>query len=1157
MLSRTALNVAALLALAGVASAQFRPDAVLIRFPDVSRDHIAFRYDGDVWIVDKQGGEARRISSAAGNESFPRFSPDGTRLAIVGGYEGSSDLYTLDLQGGLPERVTYHPGQEMLCDWHPNGEELLFWSNRESGIARAPKLFLIPAGGGAARELPVPYGTFGTIDETGTWLAYTPRTREFRTWKRYQGGMAQDVWLFNLETLESRKITDHPGTDSLPMWHGQQVVFLSDRGQAARMNLWSHDTASGRTSQLTNFTDWDVKFPSVGPDDVVFESGGRLWRYEFASGRSIPVDVVIPGDRRALRTKSVDVSSFVSNVDVGPSGQRIVVEARGNLFTAPVEEGFVRTLTSTSSAAERDPAWSPDGKWIAYWSDADGEYELWVRRSDGRAFTWGDGEESVQEVKVAATGGGWKNTPQWSPDSEKIVFSTNRGVLSLVDVGSGEITELDRSPVDGRMSVSWSADSSWLAWDRVIDGTLTTAIRLHELATGTTTAVTSELFSNSDPVFDANGDWLYYTSSRTFEPTYSDFDDSWIYANSTNLCAVPLRGDVENPWAPENDEEFDADEEDEGEDEEDEEGADADAGEGEDASPADEDSDAGESSDDEGSGAEEAGGDEAEASGGEDEDEGEDSDEEDEDDEDEPLVIELDDFEARAILLPVPEGRIAGLSAVEGRVVYLRRPRTGADGGRPSLCMYELGADEEQTIVSGVNGYGLAANGEKVLVRANGGWAVVDLKPGQKVTETIDLSGLRSNVDPRAEWAQILHDVWILMRDFFYDPGLHGVDWDGLRDRYVAALEFATSRDDVHYLIGEMIAELNVGHAYNRAPSEGLRSPDDGPVAGLVGCDWEVHDGHWRIAAIIDGGDYDYDARNPLEALGVDARVGDYLLAVNGQPVDDTREVWAWFLGTAGEPTELVLNETPALDGNERRVLVEPVSSDRSLRYRAWVAHKRAVVDELSDGRVGYVHVPDTGRNGQNELVRQYAGQYHEDALLIDERWNGGGQIPTRFIELLNRPTTNYWATNTSEFSWPMGAHQGPKAMLINESAGSGGDAFPYYFRQAGLGELIGTRTWGGLVGISGGPRFVDGATISVPSFAFFELDQTWGVEGHGVAPDIEVVDDPTELAKGRDPQLEAAVEHLLEELETWEFPRPERPEAPIRTGPGVRVEDF
>ena len=1123
------------LALASLAGAQVQPDAVLLRFPDVSRDHIAFRYDGDLWLVAKTGGQAERLTTARGGESLPRFSPDGKRLAFMGGYEGGSDLYVLSIEAGVPERVTWHPGQEMLCDWTPDGQSLLFWSSEVSGLGRAPRILKVAASGGQPEPLPVPYGTFGGIDETGTWLAYTMGSREFRTWKRYQGGMAQDVWLFDLASHASRRMTDFAGTDALPMWHGREVVFLSDRGDEGRANLWAYDMDSGETRRLTDFREDDVKFPSIGPDDVVFEAGGRLYRYEFATQKSVPVQVLIPGERPNLAPRTRDVSDDVSAAAPGPTGTRIVVCARGDVFSVPADEGITRNLTRTDGVFERDPVWSPDARWIAYFSDRSGEYELWLRRADGKTF---DGADENGEKRVTSLGEGWKLDPRWSPDSRKIVFGGNDGAIRVIDVESGAVTEVGRDPQGDPVQASWSGDSGWLAWSHRHSRSRLGAIHLYELATRTLHEVTSGMFDDSNPVFDPDGDWLYFVSKRTFEPIYEDFGTTWIYTNASNVMAVPLRADVENPWAPKDDQEEIADE-DEGED-------------------ADEDEDA-----DDGEAADEAPADDARAADGEDEEardgaEDEDAADERREERDEPLRIDVEGFEGRVLQLPVAAGELGNLEAVPGRVCYVRRTRTGAEDGPSSLHCYDMEEKEDLTILDEIaGGYVPTADGKKLLVFRRGEIAIVDVRAGQRF-EALDLSGLVATIDPRDEWRQILDDVYRLYRDYFYEPGLHGVDWREIHDRYVRALADATAREDVHLFISEMISELNVGHAYNRSVRGVFEDPDRARPVGLLGCDWTVEQGAYRIARILGSeGPYDVDGRSPLFLPGVDVRAGDWLLAVNGNPVGTDRAVYAAFLDTVGKPTELTVNAAPTRDGNERTVLVEPIDDESDLRYRAWVAHNRAKVEELSGGRIGYVHVPNTGIQGQNELMRQFQGEMHHDALIVDERWNAGGQIPTRFIELLSRPITNFWAVRHGEdWSWPPVGHRGPKAMLINGWAGSGGDAFPYYFRQAGLGRLIGMRTWGGLVGLSGNPSLIDGTSPSVPRFAFYELDGTWGVEGYGVPPDIEVVDDPAAMQKGGDPQLEAAVTHLMTELESWRRPEPMRPGGPDRSRTGLPTAD-
>ncbi|MCE9596303.1 MAG: PDZ domain-containing protein [Planctomycetes bacterium] len=1102
-------SLVALSLLAPLARAQYRPNAVMLRQPDVSKDQIVFAFGGDLWLVEKRGGVARVLSSPEGAESFPRFSPDGKRVAFMANYGSGGDLYVLPVEGGVPERVTHHPDDEVFCDWDPNGRDLIYFSPEVSGQRRAPKLLRVSASGGQPTPLPVPYGTFGEIDETGTWLAYTPVTQsEFRTWKRYQGGLAQDIWLFDLKTSKSKRMTSFEGTDCLPMWHGSEIYFLSDRvgpdrDTKGRLNLWRFETANGAVSRITDFVDDDVRFPSVGPDDLVFTAAGKLYRYEFASKNTVPVDVLLPNDRPNLLPRTLDCTDLVTDVVPGPNGKRMVVAARGELFSVPVRDGAALNLTQTDRIAERHPSWSPDGKWIAYVSDRSGENEVCVRPSEKSGV---DGERTLTKL-----GPGYRFTPQWSPDSKTLVFASNDGALHLLGVEKSDERVIDQDPDGNPFGVAWSPDSRWLAYSHRGTQTLLPVICLYDTKSGKRTDVTAGKFQDREPTFDLEGKWLFYTSSRAFDPLYSEFDDSWIYGNTQNLVAVPLRADVENPWAPKDDSE---------------------------ANPKKDDAEDEKKDDD-------AKKDEKTAVA--------------------PIEIELDGFEARAILVDVPAGRLSNLRGAKGKLAYVRQARLGTgepasddDGAPPpqgKLVYLDLDDKEEHDVLDGVSGFELVADGSKAFVSTDG-HAIVDLAKDQKVEKKIEIEHLEATIDPRNEWFEILMDAGRLMRDYFYVPDMHHVDWNAIVRRYIEALDDCTSRADVDYLLREMIAELNVGHAYvQSSPTlNGTRAPS---TVGLLGCDWKLERGAYRIARVLGGGDYDVEARSPLAIPGVGVKAGDFLLAVNDTNVDAARDVYAAFEGTVGRSTWITVNAEPKLDGKERRVLVEPLASESELRYRDWVARNRELVAKLSNGRIGYVHVPDTGLHGQNELVRQFMGEFNKPALLVDERWNSGGQIPNRFIELLDRPITNYWAVrHGDDWTWPQVGHRGPKCMLINGSSGSGGDCFPYFFREAKLGKLIGMRTWGGLVGLSGNPAFVDGSSITVPTFGFYETDGTWGVEGHGVDPDIEVIDDPSLMTDGTDPQLLAGVKQLEAELAAAPPTAPKRPKSPDRVRPGVLPQD-
>ena len=1264
-----------------VASAQTTPHASMLKHPDVSRTHIVFSYANDLWIVPRTGGVALPLADPPGVENWPHFSPDGKTIAFVGNYDGGTDIYTIPTAGGQAQRLTHHPAGEHLTDWTMD-DRLVFSAHGLAGLGRQEQLFTISTDGGLPEQLPVPYGANGTISPDGTWLAYSPYQRDSRTWKRYRGGMATDIWLFNLEDHSARRVTDWEGTDTLPMWHGRTLYYLSDAGPAHRLNIWSYDIETGNRTQVTAFTEFDVKWPSIGPGtqntgEIVFQYGASLYLLDLATGISDAVDVRIPGDRPKLRPTRVDAARNITSLNISPTGKRAVIAARGDIWTAPAEHGSPRNLTRTDGTAERDPAWSPDGRWIAYFSDATGEYELYITQSDGKGET----------RQLTFDNGPFKSDIDWAPDSKALTFSDKTGALYLftfaqtedenadaddedggdeaaADEGDGEMEEgdveeedegdeddvmavdtlvlVDTDPWAETLAVSWSQDGRWLAYSKGEQDQPGHSIWLYNVETGEKQQVTSDMFNEWNPVFDRRGDYLYFVSSRSFNPTYSDIDNTYIYRGSQVLLAVPLRADMDSPWLPKSDEESwdgkskDEDKADGAEDGGKDEAADdggEDAGEDEGDAPDDEAAvieDDGVSGTWEGSasgveglpdgglpftltltmakdntvtgslaagpfsgacegtynpetgklsmtltlpdatvtlelkiedgtmtgtasaegdtyqimGTRTASGSDAEA-------------EEKEEKEAEKVKIDLDGFERRALPLPVSAGQFGRLAVNnKDQLIYVRRAMNGQAGG---VMLFDIDDEkkEEKTVAKGVGGFSMSADGKKLLLANGGGGTIQDASAGGK-GKKVTTRGMVAVINPRNEWKQVFTDAWRIQRDFFYDPNMHGVDWQGVYDQYVKLIDDCNSREDVNTVIGEMIAELNVGHAYlwgggtERAPSISV---------GMLGCNYELAEAEqgtaYRISKIYEGAPWDSDARGPLSQPGVDVKEGDYLLAVNGIPIDTVQDPWAAFAGLAGRTTTITVSDKPVIDDDAREVLLKPTSSEGGLRYRAWIEHNRAYVEEKSNGQVGYIYVPDTGVNGQNNLYRQFFGQRSKKALIIDERWNGGGQIPTRFIELLNRPVVSYWARRDgNDWTWPPDSHQGPKCMLINGLAGSGGDMFPWLFRYNKLGKLIGTRTWGGLVGISGNPALIDGGYTSVPTFAFYETDGTWGIEGHGVDPDIEVIDDPSLMVNGGDPQLDAAIQLMLDEIQTHPYVKPPRPAYPDRSGMGVREED-
>ena len=1244
----TRIAAALLTACAGLAhGADADANPGMFRYPDVSGSEIVFVYANDVWVVSRDGGLARPVASPPGQETFPKFSPDGRSVAFVGNYEGNRDLYTVAVDAGIPHRVTHHPGAERLLDWTPGGD-LLFSFNALSGNPAQQRLFTVPPEGGLPEALPVPYGAAGAISDDGRRLAYTPDSRDFRTWKRYAGGLATDVWVYDLQTGQAERITDWHGTDTAPMWHGDSVYYLSDEGESHRLNIWRYDTSTGAREQITDFEDADVKFPSIGPGpdgrgEIVFQLGSRIHLLDLGSGAVSPVDIRIPGARETLRPQTVNAAGNTASWGVSSTGKRAVFEARGDIFTVPAERGPVRQITDTSGAAERTPAWSPDGRWIAYFSDEPGEYELFVTQSDGRG----------QTRQLTSDNETYWMTLRWSPDSKTILVTDKAARMILVDAETGETTEIDRDVWANQPGVSWSSDSRWIAYSKTDENSFNSAIWLYDTESGEKHRATSGFFNDTAPAFSRKNDYLFYQSNRNFaDPTYEDVGSTFVYNKTGRLMAVPLNAEVENPRLIESDEETWEEQEPESEDKTEEGSEDngaeenADAGDTDEADPlagydtehplfgrwegsatglsavglpVDEmaftmtilvDKDGNITGQSEAMGETDDLGDVVRWDAAtsefhvESEDQGmtvirrgtvrgdemsgtweikpvgatgpwsakrttREIDAETVEkiagassDEAPELKIDLDGFEARAFELGVPPGSFRGLASNDaGHLLYIR-----AGEPAPSLKIYDPTDKDasEKTVLGVAMAFDVSADGKKLMAATPAGPAIVDARPGQ-TPKPLSME-LRKTVDRRAEWRQIVTDAWRRHRDFFYVENMHGVDWDGVLDRHLPLVDDAVSREDVSYIIGEMIGELNAGHAYYWG---GDTENEPSTSVGMLGVDFsvasaETEDGRtvagFRIDRIYKGAPWDSDARNPLRAHGMDIEEGDIITHVNSRRVDTDRDPWAAFVATAGKDTSVTVVSALAGDEetvNERTVVVQPMGSEAGLRYRAWVEDNRRYVEEASDGKIGYIYVPNTGVQGQNELFRQFYAQIGKEALLIDERWNGGGQIPTRFIELLNRPRTNYWKRRDGkDWPWPYDSHQGPKAMLINGNAGSGGDMFPWLFRHNEIGKLIGTRTWGGLIGITGVPGLIDGGYTAVPTFGFYTTEGRWSIEGYGVDPDIEVVADPSKFTEGRDPQLDAGIEHLLAEIDANPYQRPEPPAAPVRTGVGVDEAD-
>lgn len=1064
-----------MMGLLGILPLTAQVDAGLFRYPDVSQSQIVFSYANDIWIMPKTGSTAVKLSSPPGVESFPKFSPDGNSIAFTGNYDGNKDVYVIPATGGVPLRLTEHGYPDRVVDWTPDGKQVLFASSRESGKERFNQFYTVAATGGAPNKLPLAYAEFGSYSPDGRQMAVTFRTQAARNWKRYRGGWKADIYLFNFSTQTSENLSaNEEAGDEFPMWHERYIYFLSDRGEELRMNLWRYNLDTKAFEQLTHFKEYDIHFPSLGPSDIVFENGGKLYLLSLASQKLTEVKVTVVTDRASLRPQVETAEKYIQHAAISPDGKRVLLEARGDVFSLPAENGYVKNLTRTSGFAERNPAWSPDGKSIAYWSDQSGEYELWLAAAD----------KDAAPRKLTSYGAGFRYRLFWSPDSKKLAFIDKAMRIKIYDIASGQTTDVDKAlrythgALEG-FTCSWSSDSRWLAFSHDLDN-YHSAVFLYDYRDKKLQQVTSGFYDCSNPVFDVEGKYLFLITEQSFRPSYSDIDNSFIYANSKQLAAISLKKTTPSILYAKNDSVSVKKEE----------------------KPADKDK-------------------------------------KEKPDEDKAVAIDLDNLESRLVLLPPPPGNYNSLGAARGKIVYFKSPNTGSAEENNVLKYYDIASREEKTITPNADQYWLSSNGEKILVQADNNWSVIPLAENQKLDKKLAIGDMKLVVNPTEEWKQLFTDAWRLERDYFYDPNMHGVDWNKVREKYSNMLKDAMTREEVSFIIGEMLGELNASHTYYGG---GDVDKENFQNVGYLGVNWEADGQYYKIKNIVHAAPWDAEVRSPLDAPGIDIREGDYILAVNGVPLTTTQEPFAAFQQLAGKTVELTYNSTPSFTG-AKTAIVKTLADEYRLRNLAWIEGNRKRVAEATNNEAGYIFVPSTGVDGQNELERQLNAQWDKKALIIDERFNNGGQIPDRFIEMLNRTPLAFWAIRDgSAWPWPPYAHFGPKVMLINGWSGSGGDAFPDYFRKKGLGPLIGMRTWGGLIGISGVPDLIDGGNVTVPSFRMYNPDGTWFKEGHGVDPDIAVPEDLGAMAKGIDPQLERAIAEIKDELKNKGFKTPQTP---------------
>lgn len=1074
--------------------------AKLMRYVDVSENEFAFVYGGDIWLMPKTGGQAVQITHSPGEESWPRFSPDGTEIAFTASYNGNADVYVMPSKGGIPQRVTYASYTDRVVDWHPDGKRILFASRREASASRVNQFFLVDKKGGLPVRLAIPYGELASFSPDGNKLAYITKITENYPFKRYRGGLTSDVIIFDLTTNKAENITNNMANDGKPAWTGSKIYFCSDQDADMRINLYAYDVASRSAKKITNFRDFDIAFMSAGPKDIVFENGGTLYRMDLVTEQHQPVNVSVVSDLSVEIPRQRSVEHNISRATASPGGTRLVFEARGELFNVPVKEGFVTNLTQSSGAFDQNPAWSPDGTKLAYWSDKSGEYELYAQ----------DMTKNEAARKLTNRGSGYGYKLFWSPDGKWLTYLDERNDINLLNVTTGAVRKMDNYSFEiGHGSrddyhMSWSPDSKWLAYTRGEDNGAD-AIFVHNVTEAKSSRVTTSYYNTRNPVFSADGKYLFCLTDRNFNPAYSSLGDgTWIYVNTSKLAFISLTKDAADLMKPKNDEVKPEEKKDE-------------------TKPSDKK--------------------------GDDKKKGKDALEP----EKKPEMnvrIDFDDIESRMVVLPPDAGNLDNIMAFEGKVVYQRYPINGEDGP-PNLMVYDIDKREEKTVLAKADFAAPTADNKSILVRSDRKYAIVKPEADQKIDKPVPTSGLVMNLNPKEEWRQIFNDTWRRYRDFFYDKDLHHVDWNALRKQYGALVEDARTRWDVTNIQSNLQAELSAGHTYTFG---GDAEHVDQIETGFLGIDWELSNNMYRIKRIIRPAAWDA-TRSPFDRPGVGVQAGEYILAVNGVDIDPAKDPYAAFDGMAGKTVSLTISKSGSKT-DSRGVVVTCLNTgeDAGLRYLEWIENNRKMVDKLSGGELGYIYMSNTGGEGQRELVRMFYAQLGKKGFVIDERFNGGGQLSDRFLELLNRPIVYnlYWRHGRMTPA-PFKANPGPKGMLINGWAGSGGDALPWAFREQNGGPIVGERTLGILVGPATGHQLIDGGGITLPEARLYHNNGKWFDEGVGTKPDIEVWDDPNLLVQGRDPQIERVVEEVMKLVRTKPFKLTPPPAMQDRTAEGQR----
>lgn len=1060
-------------------------EARILRFPAIHGDQVVFTYAGNLFTVDRDGGLARKLTNDDGFEMFARFSPDGAELAFTAQYDGNTEVYTMPSEGGIPERLTYTATlkrddiadrmgpNNIVMTWTPDGKEIVYRSRKQTFNDFVGHLYKVAKEGGLSAELPFASGSWISYAPDGKKIAFNRVMREFRTWKYYEGGMADDIWVYNPENHAVENITQHKAQDIFPMWHGNTIYFCSDRDRT--MNIFAYNTTSGETRKITNFTEYDVKFPSSGKDAIIFENGGFLHILDLNTEETKKISVYISDDFVTARPALKDAANSIASYDIAPDGKRMVVGARGEVFTVPAEHGITRNLTESAGAHDRYVAWSPNGKYIAYISDKNGEFEIYVQPQDGA-------EPAKQVTKKSAS---YIFDLAWSPDSKKILFSNKLMQLNIVDVESGKVTQVERNPYWEIRDYSWSPDAKWVVYS-ANTGNDFSMIKLFNTETKETTEVTDSWYSASSPSFSNDGKFLFFDSNRDYNPIYSQTEWNHAVTDMGRIYFIPLAKTTANPLAPQNDEVEIAEEEEEKTE----------------------------------------------------------NNSKEKEKEEKTIHIDTDGLSDRIIALPVAPGNYWNIKCIGDKVYYNRYESSTRT---LSFNVYDFKEKKNTELGSGMQ-YILSANEKKMLIAQRGKFYIISI-PSSKITlsDPVDMSNMKVMVDFREEWNQIYHEAWRQMRDFFYDENMHGVNWPKMQEKYAVMLPHVNHRNDLTYLIGELIGELNVGHAYING---GDRESPERIETGLLGAKLtRDKSGYYVIEKILSGENWRKTLRSPLTEVGVDAKEGEYILKINGKSTQKMDDIYKALMNTAHTQVILTLGESPEEKGT-RDVIVVPVADESGLYYYNWVQENIKKVNEATNGEVGYIHIPDMGPDGLVEFIKHFYPQLNKKGLIIDDRGNGGGHVSPMIIERLRREITR---ANTSRNrlepgQTPTKMLNGPMVLLVNNYSASDGDLFPYSFKKHNLGKVIGTRTWGGVVGIRGSLPFIDGADMRKPEFASYGAEgEKWIIEGWGVEPDIEVDNDPYREYQGIDDQLNKAIEVIQEELKAWK-PLPEIPKGPDKS---------